>query len=76
MGGAYNTHEEMRNACKILVRKHEEARPLRRLGNIWEDNIKRDIEETASDGVQWTEAALDRVQWGALLNTVMNLRVP
>jgi hypothetical protein len=40
------------------------------------DNIKIDLREIGWDGVDWIHLALDRDQWRALLNTVMNLRVP
>jgi hypothetical protein len=40
------------------------------------DNIKMDFRETGWDGVNWMELAQDRDQWRALVNTVMNLRVP
>jgi hypothetical protein len=40
------------------------------------DNIKKDLREVGWDGVDWIELAQDRDQWRALINTVMNLRVP
>jgi hypothetical protein len=40
------------------------------------DNIKMDLIETEWDGVDWIDMALDRDQWKALVNTVLNLRVP
>ena len=47
------------------------GRPRRR----WEDNIKMDLKE--ADGVMdWIELAQDRDRWQALVNAVMNLRVP
>jgi hypothetical protein len=42
----------------------------------WVDNIKMDIREIGLDGVDWIDMAQDRDQWSALVNTVMNLRVP
>jgi hypothetical protein len=60
-----------RNAYRILVGEPE-GRPRRR----WVDNIKTDLRERGWDGVDWIELARDRDQWGALVNTVMNLRVP
>jgi hypothetical protein len=38
------------------------------------DNIKMDLREI--DGVDWIDVAQDRDQWRALVNTVLNLRVP
>jgi hypothetical protein len=40
------------------------------------DNIKIDLREIGWDGVDWIDQAQDRDQWRALLNTMMNLRVP
>jgi len=41
----------------------------------WEDNIKMDFREVGGGG-DWMELAQDRDRWRALVNTVMNLRVP
>jgi hypothetical protein len=40
------------------------------------DNIKMDLREIGWDGMDWIDVAQDRVEWRALVNTVMNLRVP
>jgi hypothetical protein len=40
------------------------------------DNIKMDLREIGGNGMDWTDLAQDRDQWRALVNTVMNLRVP
>jgi hypothetical protein len=40
------------------------------------DNIKMDLREIGWDGMDWIDLAHDRDQWRALVNTVMNLRVP
>jgi hypothetical protein len=61
-----------RNAYRILVGKPEGRRPRRR----WVDNIKIYLREIEWDGMEWIELAQDRDQWRALVNTVMNLRVP
>jgi hypothetical protein len=40
------------------------------------DNIKMDLREVIWYGVDWIDMAQDRDQWRAIVNTVMNLRVP
>jgi hypothetical protein len=40
------------------------------------DNIKMDLREIGWDGMDWIHLAQNRNQWRALVNTVMNLRVP
>jgi hypothetical protein len=40
------------------------------------DNIKMDLGEIGWDDRDWIELAQDRDQWRALVNRVMNLRVP
>ena len=68
--------EEGRGVHKILVGKPEGKRPLRRPRRRWEDNIKMDLEEVGRDSGDWVELAQDRDRWQALVNTVMNFRVP
>jgi hypothetical protein len=67
---------ETRNAYRILVGKPEGKRPLGRPRHRWVDNIKMDLREIGWDGMDWIELAQDRDQWRALVNMVMNLRVP
>ena len=69
--------EELRNLYinPILVGKPEGKRPLGRPRRRWEDNIKMDLQEVGEGG-DWMELAQDRDRWRALVNTVMNLRVP
>jgi hypothetical protein len=61
---------------RILVGKPEEKRPLRGPRHRWEDNIKMDLQEVGCCGMDWIELAQDRERWLALVNVVMNLRVP
>jgi hypothetical protein len=42
---------------------------------MWEDNIKMDRRDIEWDGMDLIDLAQDRVQWRALVSTVMNLRV-
>jgi hypothetical protein len=67
---------EKRNAYRILVGKPERERPLGRLRRRWVDNIRMDLREIGWGGKEWIDLAQDRAQWRALVNTVMNLRVP
>jgi hypothetical protein len=46
------------------------------IGTSLVDNIKMDLREIGWDGMDWIDLAQDRDQWRALVNTVMNLRVP
>jgi hypothetical protein len=57
-------------------RQKERKRPLGRPRRRWIDNIKIDLRERGWDGIDWIDLAQDRDQWRALVNTVMNLRVP
>jgi hypothetical protein len=56
--------------------KARSKRPLGRQRCRWVDNIKIDIKEIGWYGMEWIDLAQDRDQWRALMNTVMNLRVP
>jgi hypothetical protein len=76
MARACSTNGEKRNAYRILVGKPVGKRPLGRPRSRWVDNIKMDLREIGRDGVNWIDQAQDRDQWRALVNTVMNLRVP
>jgi hypothetical protein len=61
---------------RILVAKPEGTKPLGRPRRRCVDNIKMDLREIGWDGVDWSDMAQDRYQWRALVNTVLNLRVP
>jgi hypothetical protein len=72
MGGACSTNGgEKRNAYMILVGKPGGKKPLGRPRRRWVDNIKMDIREKGWNGVDWID-----MEWRALVNTVLNLRVP
>jgi hypothetical protein len=58
------------------VGRPEGRRPLGRPRRRWEDNIKTDIQEVKWEGVDWNDLAQDKDRWRALVNAVMNLRVP
>jgi hypothetical protein len=67
---------EVRSAYNILVGRPEGRRPLGRPRRRWEDNIKMDLSEIGLGDVDWIHWAQDRDRRRALVNTVMNLRVP
>jgi hypothetical protein len=75
-GVACSTNGEKSNAYRILVGKPEGKGPLGRPRRRWEDNIKMDLRDIRWGGMDWIDLAQDRDQWRALVNTVMNLRVP
>jgi hypothetical protein len=68
--------EEKMNAYGILVGKPEGKRPLGRKICRWVGNIKIDLKEKGWDGMYWLDLAQDKDKRRALVNTVMNLRVP
>jgi hypothetical protein len=61
---------------RVLVGKPEGRRPSGRPRRRWEDNIKTDLQEVGGGFGDWMELAQDRDIWLALVNTVMNFRVP
>jgi hypothetical protein len=63
-------------AYRILMGKPEGKRPLGRPRRRWVDNIKIDLGVIGWGGMDWMDVDHDRDQWRALVNTVMNLRVP
>jgi hypothetical protein len=67
---------EKRNAYGILVGNPEGKRPLGSPRRRWVDNIKIYLREIGCDGMDWSDLAQDRDQWRALVNAVVNLRVP
>jgi hypothetical protein len=67
---------EGRCVYRILVGKPERKRPLGRPRCRWEDCIKADVQEVGCGGMNWIELAKDRDRWQALVNVVMNFRVP
>jgi hypothetical protein len=76
MGGACSTNGEKRNAYRILVGMPKGKRPLGRPKHRWVDNIKRGLTEIGWDDMDWIDLVQNRDQWRALVNTIMNLRVP
>jgi len=67
---------EERDVYRVLVGKPEGKRPLGRPRRRWEDNIKMGLQEIGCGVMDWIELAQDRDRWRALVNAVMNFRVP
>jgi hypothetical protein len=67
---------ENRNVYRLLVGKPEGKRLLGRPRCRWIDNIKMDFLQIGLSVVDWIDQAQDRYRWRALVNSVMNLRVP
>jgi hypothetical protein len=67
---------EKRKACRLLVIKADGKRQLGGPRGSWIDNIEMDLLEMELSVVDWIGLAQDRYRWRALVNSVMNLRVP
>ena len=67
---------ERRRIFRVLMGKPEGKRPLGRPKHRWKDNIKMDLKEVGCGGMDWIELVQDGDRWRALLNPVMNPRVP
>jgi hypothetical protein len=65
---------EKRYAYRLLMRKPEGNRLLGRC--TWVDNVWMDLGEVGWGDVDWIGLAQDRNNWRALVNSVLNLRVP
>jgi hypothetical protein len=76
MGGTSSSDGGGERRIKGLVGKPEGKRTLERLRRRWKDNIKIDLQEVGCGSMDWFELAKDRDRWRALVNAVMNFRVP
>jgi len=76
MGGACSAYGGGKRRVQILMGKPERKRPLGRHRLRWEDNIKMYLPDVGCGSMDWIELAQDRDRWRALVNAVMNIRVP
>jgi CRISPR/Cas system-associated protein Cas7 (RAMP superfamily) len=67
---------ERKVVYRVLVGKAEGKRRLGRPRCRWEYNIKMDLQEVGCRDKEWIKLAQDRERWRALVNAVMNLRIP
>jgi hypothetical protein len=67
---------EKQNAYRLLVGKPKRKRPLGRPRPRWVDNNRMDLREVGWRDVDWIGLAQDRNRWRALVNSVLNIRVP
>jgi hypothetical protein len=76
MGGPCSTNGWKKNAYRLLVGKPEGKRSLGRPRRRRVDNVRIDLGEVGWGDVDWIGLAKDRNRWRALVNSVLNLRVP
>jgi len=67
---------EKTGVYRVLVGKPEFKRPLGKHRHRWEDNIKMYLQEVGFGGMDRIDVAQDRDRWRALVNVVINFRVP
>jgi hypothetical protein len=72
MGGPCSKNGEKGKAYRLLVGKRPLGRPRRK----WVDNIRMDLGEVGWGDVDWIGLAKDRNRWRAVVNSVLNFRVP
>jgi hypothetical protein len=76
IGGACSAYGGEERRIHVWVGKLEGKRTIGRPRRRWEDNIKMDPPEVECEGMDWIDVVQDRDRWRALVNAVMNLRVP
>ena len=68
--------EEGKSTFKILTSTPTGKKPLGMSRRRWKDNIRMDLKEIGINTRNLVDSAQDRDYWRALVNVVLNLRVP
>jgi hypothetical protein len=76
MGTVCSTHGEKRHTHRVLVGKTEGFETTRETYSRRVDKIKVDPRDIGWGGMNWIDLTQARDQWRALVNTLMNLRIP
>jgi hypothetical protein len=76
VGGTCGTNGGEEKSVQVIGRKARGKEPLGRPRHRWIDNIKMELLEIGLSIVDWIGLAQDRYRWRALVNVVMNIRVP
>ena len=76
MGGTCSIYGESRGVYRVLLGKPEGKKPLGTPRLRWENIIKMNLQDVGFECMDWIDVAQDRDRWQALVNAVMNLRVP
>jgi hypothetical protein len=61
---------------RFLGKKPEAKKPFGRPRDRWEDNTKMNLQEVGYGGMDWIDLAQDRDRRRAVVNVVMNFRIP
>ena len=67
---------ERRGVYRVMVGKPEGKRLLGRPRGRWKNNVKMRLQKVGWGGMNWIDLAQDRDRWRAIVNAVMNFRVP
>ena len=76
VGGACSMYGGQQRCIQGFGGKPKGKRPIGRSRHRWENNIKKVLQEVECEGKDWIDVAHNRDRWRALVNAVMNLRVP